>query len=75
MPKGTLTFDLPEETPEFDCAFRGRDWVLAVLEYDEWLRNQTKHYDHTPRTDGIQECRDMLNYILDNANLNMGVLP
>ena len=33
----TLTFQLPEERLEFDCATKGRDWRSVVSDLDEDL--------------------------------------
>lgn len=43
MPKGTLTFKLPEEHEEFVCAQEGLLWKHLVIDVLSHLRAQIKH--------------------------------
>ena len=43
MPKATLTFSLPEEQREYECATHGADWKGIVYEVSIFLRNALKY--------------------------------
>ena len=45
--KATLTFTLPEERYEYDCANRGAEYRHCLSEFDEYLRRVVK-YDGDP---------------------------
>jgi hypothetical protein len=57
----TLTFQLPEERFDFDCATKGRDWRSVVSDLDEDLRQKVKHGD-SPGS--FAEAREMLHDLL-----------
>jgi hypothetical protein len=39
----TISFDLPDEKEEFDCALMGSHYYRVLCEYDEILRKKVKH--------------------------------
>jgi hypothetical protein len=43
VPKVTMTFTLPEELYEHNCALRGADWKSIVYEVSMFMRNKLKH--------------------------------
>ena len=43
MPKIVMTFNLPEERYEHECALRGEAWKSIVYELSMFLRNALKH--------------------------------
>lgn len=45
--KATLEFNLPEEKEEHEDALKGTEWKWALEEVISYLRNETKHVDHT----------------------------
>jgi hypothetical protein len=46
MPKGQLTFDLPEEQDEFERACKAMDFYCVLSNIDGELRNHLKHNTH-----------------------------
>ncbi len=67
MPKVTMTFNLPDERWEFDCAKQGADWKSIVYEVSMFLRNALKHgHDYKSADEALeaakaflwQECND-----------------
>lgn len=57
-----LIFKLPEDRTEFEEAQAGGFLVLAVREFDEWLRVKMKYEDQT--TLKTEEVRKKLHEIL-----------
>lgn len=45
MPKGMLTFDLPEEDEEFRDAQFGPEWKFLTLDILKFIQSQMKHGD------------------------------
>jgi hypothetical protein len=45
--KAKLEFDLPEEKEEHEDALKGSEWKWAMNDVVNYLRNETKHVDHT----------------------------
>ena len=45
--KGVLEFKLPEESEEFALAQEAIHWKAVVSDLLEFVRNETKHKDHT----------------------------
>lgn len=43
MPKGTLVFDLPEESVEFKEAQEGPEWKVLTIDILSHLRNEIKY--------------------------------
>ncbi|NBO56610.1 MAG: hypothetical protein EBU84_18925 [Actinobacteria bacterium] len=59
--KGTLTFDLPEESEEFELARNGWRYKAALEDMDNWLRSKLKYEDLDDKTYEIYElCRTKL---------------
>ena len=69
--KGTLSFNLPEETEEFQNAQNGASYRYSVLqELDNWLRSKLKHEDHPEIISAVyQEVRDKLHGFLQSEDL------
>ncbi len=63
MPVATLTFNLPEEEPEFRQAVNASSWQLICWELDQHLRSEVKYAsDETPEvvTEALQLVREFL---------------
>lgn len=41
--RAVLSFTLPEDQYEFDCARTGSRWQSEMRAFDEWLRSIVKH--------------------------------
>ena len=73
MPTATLTFNLPEEEPEFKAAVNGSSWQSLAWELSQHLRSKIKYADEeTPEAvvDALQEVRDFLHEELSSRGLN-----
>ncbi len=62
MPKATLTFQLPEEQAEFDCAVNGTTYSSVIDEVKERFRNKAKYEDGTTTW---SEARELLTSVID----------
>ena len=63
-PKAQLTFDLPDEQPEFDAAIQGASNKGALQEFDNYLRGRLKYEDLSEEVDSaLQAARDKLHEI------------
>lgn len=61
MPKATLNFKLPEETPEYKDAIHGGDWKSIVYEVSMFLRNKLKHgHEYKTADEALEAVRDAL---------------
>ncbi len=57
----TLKFELPDEQDEFKVALEGAGWRSAVIEVDQYLRNQLKHEELEENVSvALQNVRDLL---------------
>lgn len=63
----TLSFNLPDERPEFMSAVRGASYEGALCELDEWLRTQIKHSDK----EEWQPVRDKFWELMQERNLDL----
>ena len=72
MPTATLTFRLPDERSEHDCANNGWKWSSVVHQLDAWLRGQI-HYAKkpSPRTRALSEARSQLREIAAGYGLDV----
>ena len=43
--KATFEFSLPEETLEYGIYYRAPEYISALREFREWLRQRRKHGD------------------------------
>lgn len=64
MPKVTLSFSLPEESEDFECARNGSALSGILQEYDNYLRGRLK-YEELPEAvhEALQAARDKLHEI------------
>lgn len=70
--KATLTFNLPEESHEFDNATQGSNMRSVLWDFDQWLRSKTKYEDLTDEQYQVyQGCRDHLRTLLYEENLDI----
>ena len=68
----TLTFNLPEEEPEFRLACNGARWMSAMHDFDQHLRSLLK-YDDTisgEAYDALDKAREKLYEILQENALS-----
>lgn len=68
----TLTFNLPEEEPEFRLACNGIRWMSAMHDLDQHLRSLLK-YDDTitgEAHDALDKVREKLYEILQENSLS-----
>ncbi len=64
--KATLTFDMPDEQPEFDMARYGADYHAALWEIDSLLRNALKHgHEYKTADEALEAIRNRLHEELD----------
>lgn len=70
MPRATLTFDLPEELPEFQTALHGIDYKIVLEVFDTNLRNRIKYTEMpTHEKELLQTLRDELRQLSWENNL------
>lgn len=70
--KATLTFNLPEESHEFDNATQGAKMRSVLWDFDQWLRAKVKYEDLTDEQYQVyQGCRDHLRSLLYEENLDI----
>ena len=70
----SLTYNLPEETDEFDAAFQALSWKKTARELDIWLRNEIKHGDgsaYISPIEALQVCRTRLSMITAENGLDL----
>lgn len=61
MPKATLTFQLPEETQDFQDACKAQHYVGVIDELDNFLRSKLKYTELTDEQDMVySEVREKL---------------
>jgi hypothetical protein len=64
MPKGTLSFKLPEENEEYLMAIKAAAYWAALTDMDNYLRGRLKYEDLPEAVDkALQEARDYLTSI------------
>jgi hemerythrin-like domain-containing protein len=70
--KGILEFKLPEEQEDFKLAQEGVMWKLVVSDLIDFLRNETKHKDHSAEEYAIFDMvLDRLYEEIKDRNLSM----
>ena len=68
----TLTFTLPEEQEEFQCAVDAVQWKSAMDDMSNWLRAKLKYDELTPEQDAaFEEARKYLFSILEERGLSL----
>ena len=61
MPRATLTYDLPDEQPDFRAAIAGREALAVLHEIDYLCRSKLKHGELTEVVEAVvQEIRDLI---------------
>ena len=71
--KAQLTFNLPEDSVEFEEAVNGGKWKHVCWEMNQWLRKETKYATDDTSPDTIrayENCREALIEIVNDMNLN-----
>jgi hypothetical protein len=76
MPEATLKFQLPEEEEEFKRAVKATDLALALLDMQDYLRNQLKHeVEEGPYINLVSRClentRARLNTIMHERSIDL----
>lgn len=70
--KATLEFKLPEEAMEFKDAQEGTSWKIVVEDLFAFLRNETKHKDHSAEEYATyDQVRDFLARQLEERGLSL----
>ena len=72
MPKGKLTFNLPEEDNEFKDAVRASSLSAAVFSFKEWIHQREKHEDDAVKHKVYEEVKQYFNdtlwdYLADDS--------
>lgn len=66
--KHTMVFNLPEDREDLELHLTAPSLNGTLYDLDSWLRNQTKHAEHSPRVEVLQEVRDKLyEFLNDNG--------
>jgi len=70
MPIATLTFNLPEEQPEFENASNGWKWSFVCWQLDQYLRDKMK-YEEIPNSEYevLEKTREKIHEIMMDNNL------
>lgn len=73
MPKGMLTFDLPEEHVEFREAQEAGEWKCLMLDILNHLKNELKYRsDLNPHTAAVyEEVRELIWHSIDARKLKL----
>ena len=73
--EATLTFELPEDRVDFECATHGVAWATVVWDMDQWLRGKLKHgHDFKTADEALEVVRRALQETLDGDGLSLEVL-
>ncbi len=72
MPKGVLSFDLPEEEQEFRSAQEGGEWRIVMMDLLEHIRSQLK-YQNLPdqKAAAYEEFRELIWNTLSDRGLKL----
>lgn len=65
--KATLTFNLPEDSHEFDMATQGASMHSVLWQMDQWLRGNIKHAPDSMSNDeykAYERCREELRELM-----------
>ena len=72
MPQATLTYNLPEETEEFDTARNGSKYQMVLHDLDQALRSKLKYEEHSEEAQKCyQEVRDKLHELLNEEGVQL----
>ncbi len=72
--KATLEFNLPDDQTDFEDAVNGQKFRLAIWEFDQHLRAQTKYAPDSMSEDtykAYSDIRDKLHEILNEDGLSL----
>ena len=70
--KAILEFNLPEEHHEHQDALQGSTWKCAVDDIINYLRNETKHVDHTVEEyETLHKVWEKVSDILEERGLDL----
>lgn len=70
MPKGMLTFDLPEEDEEFRQAQEGPEWKFLMMDILNHLRNEIKHAQLSQeKLAAYEEVRELIWHSIEDRKL------
>ena len=75
--RGILEFVLPDESCSFKIAVNSMEFVLALHEFDNWLRTQTKHNPdrlNDEQQELLHTVRQRLHEELSDYNVNLDML-
>ena len=66
--KAQLTFNLPEDSHEFDMATQGANMHSVLWEMDQWLRSQYKYMSDAEyskdKYETYEKCREHLSELM-----------
>lgn len=65
MSRASLTFTLPDERHEFKAAANAGDLVSAVRDFDQTLRQRSKHGTPAERRLTAEQARELLRVALN----------
>ena len=72
--KAQLTFNLPEDSHEFDMATQGSNMHSVLWEMDQWLRSQYKYMSDEEYSEDkyetYEKCREQLREIMFENGIN-----
>ncbi len=74
--KAILEFNLPEDQTEYQMANDASNMFSTLWDMKQWLRAQVKYFpDERSQEvyDAFEECRDKLNELLIDNNLDLDV--
>jgi hypothetical protein len=66
--KATIEFNLPEDRYEHKTAMRGGDYLSAISEFTQKVRDNAKYLETTPKD--WQEVKDLWWSILEDHEIN-----
>ena len=70
--KAKLTFDLPEESHEWENALQGSKMRSTLWDLDQWLRSKIKYEDlNDEQYQVYQGCRDKMRTLLIENNIDI----
>jgi hypothetical protein len=72
--QATLTFNLPEDSHEFQMATTGANMHSVLWEMDQWLRAQYKYMSDAEYSEDkyntYEKCRDKLRELMMESNVS-----
>lgn len=74
MPIATLTFNIPDEQPEFEEATNAGKYRSTLWDLDQFLRNKTKYASDDVTEEQIAayyELRDELHRLMQENNITL----